>query len=42
MARGQSERLVPMVLEVMTEAGVLFSALDMVAVSVGPGAFRGD
>jgi tRNA threonylcarbamoyladenosine biosynthesis protein TsaB len=41
MARGQSERLVPMVLEVMTEAGVPFSALDMVAVSVGPGAFTG-
>jgi tRNA threonylcarbamoyladenosine biosynthesis protein TsaB len=41
MARGQSERLVPMVLETMTEAGVPFSALDMVAVSVGPGAFTG-
>lgn len=41
MSRGQSERLVPMVLEVMSEAGLDFSELEAVAVSVGPGAFTG-
>lgn len=41
MSRGQSERLVPMVIEVMGEAGLDFSELEAVAVSVGPGAFTG-
>lgn len=41
MARGQSEVLVPMVGEVMAEAGTDFAALDLLAVSVGPGAFTG-
>lgn len=41
MARGQSEALVPMIAEVMDEAGVTFAALDLLAVTVGPGAFTG-
>jgi tRNA threonylcarbamoyladenosine biosynthesis protein TsaB len=41
MARGQSEVLVPMVAEVMAEAGLAFGELDLVAVTVGPGAFTG-
>lgn len=41
MARGQSEVLVPMIAEVMAEAGADFAALDAIAVTVGPGAFTG-
>lgn len=41
MARGQSEALMPMVAEVMEEAGLDFAALGLLAVSVGPGAFTG-
>lgn len=41
MARGQSEVLVPMVAEVMAEAGAAFAQLDLLAVTVGPGAFTG-
>ncbi|MGE5546875.1 MAG: tRNA (adenosine(37)-N6)-threonylcarbamoyltransferase complex dimerization subunit type 1 TsaB [Solirubrobacterales bacterium] len=41
MARGQSEALIPMVAEVMAEAGESFDALDLLAVTVGPGAFTG-
>ena len=41
MARGQSEVLVPMIAEVMAEAGVDFATLDAIAVTVGPGAFTG-
>lgn len=41
MERGQSEVLVPMVAEVMAEAGAAFAALDLLAVTVGPGAFTG-
>lgn len=41
MARGQSEALIPMVAEVMAEAGTDFAALDLLAVTVGPGAFTG-
>ncbi|TAN62059.1 MAG: tRNA (adenosine(37)-N6)-threonylcarbamoyltransferase complex dimerization subunit type 1 TsaB [Magnetospirillum sp.] len=41
MARGQSEALIPMVAEVMAEAGLGFAGLDLLAVTVGPGAFTG-
>lgn len=41
MARGQSERLVPMAQEVMAIAGCGFPDLDLIAVTVGPGAFTG-
>jgi tRNA threonylcarbamoyladenosine biosynthesis protein TsaB len=41
MARGQSERLMPMIREVLDEAGVAFADLDLLAVTRGPGAFTG-
>lgn len=41
MARGQSEALIPMVDAVLTEAGLGFADLDLLAVTVGPGAFTG-
>ena len=41
MARGQSERLVPMIGEVMAEWGGGFGALDAIAVTTGPGGFTG-
>jgi len=41
MARGQSERLVPMLGEVMAEWGGGFGALDALAVTTGPGGFTG-
>ena len=41
MSRGQSERLVPMIQEVMAEAGVAYPALDAIAVTRGPGGFTG-
>jgi tRNA threonylcarbamoyladenosine biosynthesis protein TsaB len=41
MRRGQSERLVPMVLDVLQEAGLALAALDAFAVTTGPGAFTG-
>lgn len=41
MERGQSEALMPMVIAVMAEAELDFAALDLVAVTVGPGAFTG-
>ncbi|MFQ5766274.1 MAG: tRNA (adenosine(37)-N6)-threonylcarbamoyltransferase complex dimerization subunit type 1 TsaB [Rhodospirillales bacterium] len=41
MPRGQSERLMPMVLEVMDEAGIRFPDVDLLAVTTGPGAFTG-
>lgn len=41
MARGQSELLVPMIEDVMTESGVPYDALDAVVTTIGPGAFTG-
>jgi len=38
---GHAERLLEMIGEVMVEAGVAFSALDRIAVTVGPGSFTG-
>jgi tRNA threonylcarbamoyladenosine biosynthesis protein TsaB len=41
MARGQSERLIPMIQRVMAAAQLDFAALGSIAVTVGPGAFTG-
>lgn len=41
MSRGQSEHLVPMIAEVMTDWGGGFEALDALAVTTGPGGFTG-
>lgn len=41
MRRGQSERLIPMVEEVLASAGLAPEELQAVAVTVGPGAFTG-
>jgi tRNA threonylcarbamoyladenosine biosynthesis protein TsaB len=41
MLRGQSEALMPMIRDAMEAAGLRFSALDLVASTVGPGAFTG-
>lgn len=41
MQRGQSERLVPMINEVLNDACVPPADLDRLAVTVGPGAFTG-
>lgn len=41
MARGQSERLVPMIEEVMAEAGLDYGEVDIIAVTLGPGGFTG-
>ena len=41
MARGQAEALMPMIDAVLAEAGTTVEALDLVAVTTGPGAFTG-
>jgi tRNA threonylcarbamoyladenosine biosynthesis protein TsaB len=41
MTTGQAERLVPMIGEVMDEAGLAFDALDRIGVTTGPGSFTG-
>ena len=41
MARGQTERLVPMVQELCAEKNVALGDLDALAVTLGPGSFTG-
>ena len=41
MQRGHAEALVPMLVSIMREAGCAFADLDLIAVTVGPGAFTG-
>jgi tRNA threonylcarbamoyladenosine biosynthesis protein TsaB len=41
MERGQSEALIPMVVEVLKEAGLTYAEIDFIAVTVGPGSFTG-
>jgi tRNA threonylcarbamoyladenosine biosynthesis protein TsaB len=41
LARGHAEVLMPMVEEAAREAGVALGAVDLIAVTVGPGAFTG-
>ena len=41
MAHGQAEALLPMVNEAMRAAGREISALDLIAVTIGPGSFTG-
>lgn len=41
MARGQAERLMPLLQEVMQAGGVLWKDLDALGVGVGPGNFTG-
>jgi tRNA threonylcarbamoyladenosine biosynthesis protein TsaB len=41
LGRGQSERLLPLVEQVMAEAGQAFDRLDAIAVTLGPGGFTG-
>ena len=41
MARGQAERLVPLLVEVLAQGGVAWRDLDALAVGVGPGNFTG-
>lgn len=41
MSRGQAELLVPMVQRVLEKAGAEFSEIDLIATTIGPGAFTG-
>jgi len=41
MQRGQSERLMPMILDVVAEAGITIQDLNLIVVNVGPGSFTG-
>lgn len=41
MERGQGERLLPLLRDAMAEAGLDFTRLDAIAVTVGPGRFTG-
>ncbi|SFL45433.1 tRNA (adenosine(37)-N6)-threonylcarbamoyltransferase complex dimerization subunit type 1 TsaB [Shimia aestuarii] len=41
MKRGQAERLMPLLEELLAEAGVTWQALDAIGVGIGPGNFTG-
>lgn len=41
MQRGHAEALMPLVKRVMDHAGLTYSALDRIAVTIGPGSFTG-
>ena len=41
MTRGHQERIAPLAKEIASEAGIAFSSLDRIAVTVGPGSFTG-
>ena len=41
MKRGHAEALMPLLADVMKQAGVPFAALDRIAVTTGPGSFTG-
>ncbi len=41
MARGQAERLMPLLQEVLSQAGMVWKDLDRIGVGVGPGNFTG-
>ncbi|MCX8954637.1 tRNA (adenosine(37)-N6)-threonylcarbamoyltransferase complex dimerization subunit type 1 TsaB, partial [Ruegeria sp. NA] len=41
MSRGQAERLMPLLQEVLTEAGCVWADLDAIGVGIGPGNFTG-
>lgn len=41
MARGQAERLAPMVQETAQQARIAFAGIDSIAVTTGPGSFTG-
>src|SRR5690242_5133699 len=41
MVHGQAERLLPLIAETLAAAGVTPAALDLIAVTTGPGSFTG-
>ena len=41
MSRGHAERLMPMIISALAEAGIAFGDLDRIAVTIGPGSFTG-
>ena len=41
MTTGQAERLMPMIEQVMADAGLAFSELQRIAIAAGPGTFTG-
>ncbi|MCG7622036.1 tRNA (adenosine(37)-N6)-threonylcarbamoyltransferase complex dimerization subunit type 1 TsaB [Epibacterium sp. Ofav1-8] len=41
MAKGQAERLMPLLEELLTQGGVTWADLDAIAVGIGPGNFTG-